>query len=416
MAFDSVKGFVDILNTAAPKSNKNFESKRRIEKIYLNAPVNYGRYQVLPLLSSITDFPFVELPYTREINIPRKNIKSDGTENIYKAWIKLLPVSAYMMKDETGRKVSSLTAADEKLLHQAYAVYDELFNELNAKEDRADHVINLIRRKNYTIFHAYCINRWTLDNARTPERQNFSGLFVVTSKKFSEALSENMTQFGMIEGVGDEWLNSVYNNKLSGRDGFLMFTVQRNTTGAPGFQFSINHAINKGEYLKTTEIPAEDAELMKDPVESFLGWQANREGDDVPVGKKHLFNAKLVQEAINFMTDQLSSVRMAKQNNTDIAAAIEATNQQALNVQRPTNTMGQETNDPMLANMAAEATKAKMNQNMAANPQKIVQNNTAPFETPAAAHFDPTGNIKSDDSKPSFGGNFGNSSNNDLPF
>ena len=116
MSYAKVNDFVARLEQNTPGSNKNFEKQRRLEKIYLNVPANFGRYQVLPLPSLITGFPYVELPNTREINLPRKNVKPDGTETIYSAWIKILPMSAYTVRDESGREVSSLTANDEKLL------------------------------------------------------------------------------------------------------------------------------------------------------------------------------------------------------------------------------------------------------------------------------------------------------------
>lgn len=88
-----VDDFLSKLAAQAPKAKENnFEQKNRsLEKIYLNFPGNFGRYQVFPLDSVVTDFPFVTLFGTREINIPRKNMAADGTENTYNAWIKLLP-------------------------------------------------------------------------------------------------------------------------------------------------------------------------------------------------------------------------------------------------------------------------------------------------------------------------------------
>ena len=148
-----VDDFLSKLAAQAPKAKENnFEQKNRsLEKIYLNFPGNFGRYQVFPLDSVVTDFPFVTLFGTREINIPRKNMAADGTENTYNAWIKLLPKSAYVMKDMTGRLVSSLTAADDELLSQAHMIFDELYRELDAKNNRDELTTNLVRLKNYTI-------------------------------------------------------------------------------------------------------------------------------------------------------------------------------------------------------------------------------------------------------------------------
>jgi hypothetical protein len=426
MSYANVNDFVARLEQNTPGSNKNFEKQRRLEKIYLNVPANFGRYQVLPLPSLITGFPYVELPNTREINLPRKNVKPDGTETIYSAWIKILPMSAYTVRDESGREVSSLTANDEKLLQQAYSIHEELWKELDAKNNAMDPTIGkLIRKKNYTLFHAHCVNRWALDNMRSPERQNFDALFVITSKKFQEALKNDISQFGMLNGLGDDWLNQVYNRDLTGRQGFLMFTVQRDPT-RPGFSFTANHAVGKGDYLKSVEIKQEDMDLMGDPIETFLGWQCGKNAEEVPVGQKRLFNENLITQAINFMTQQLAKIRMAKQSGGDVAAAIAATNEEALKAQAPTDTMGQTTNDPMLAEMANRAAEANMNQNVAVNPQTIAERNTDPFATPPAAHIDPiTGSpvgsgFGSQQSAPFSTPSFANpgfgSGNNDLPF
>lgn len=427
MSYTSVNDFVSKLEKNTP-SAKNFEKQRRLEKVYLNAPVNFGRYQVLPLPSLVTGYPYVDLPRTREINLPRKNMKSDGTELVYNAWIKILPSSAYTVRDDTGREVSSLTINDEKLLRTAHSLHDELFNELEMKDNAMDPVLGkLIRIKNYTLFHAYCVNRWTLENMRTPERQNFSALFVVTSKKFQEALTNDINQFGLINGLDDAWLNQVYNRDLTGHQGFLMFSVQRDSS-RPGFSFTANHAVGKGDYLKTVSIPEDDMALMGDPIETFLGWQANRNDETVQVGQKRLFNENLINETINFMTQQLAKIRIAKQTGGDVKAAIAATNEEVLRAQAPTNTMGRVTNDPMLANMASEANSNVMNnnfQNVAVNPQEVVNRNTDPFSTPPAAHLDPVtaspvfGQSNSEFTKPAFMSNpsYGaQEDSSDLPF
>jgi hypothetical protein len=112
--------------------------------------------------------------------------------------------------------------------------------------------------------------------------------------------------------------------------------------------------------------------------------------ETVQVGQKRLFNENLINETINFMTQQLAKIRIAKQTGGDVKAAIAATNEEVLRAQAPTNTMGRVTNDPMLANMASEANSNVMNnnfQNVAVNPQEVVNRNTDPFSTPPAAHL-----------------------------
>lgn len=430
--FNKVDDFLAKLSQSAPKAKEDFKSKSRtLEKIYLNFPGNFGRYQILPMDNVVTDFPFVTLFGTREICIPRKNLASDGTENIYNAWIKLLPKNAYIMKDMTGRQVSSLTAADDQLLSQAYLIFDQLYEELDIKNNRTDPtIIGLARKRNYTVFHGMCLNKWDADS-RTPVRQNFSGLFVCTAKGFINAIEDNIQERTLMNSGDSSWIPSIYNRQLTGRDGFLMFSISPNKNAA-GYSVTASHEIGRGKNLEGVSISEEDAELMVDPVQSFLGWQANKDEDNAP-GQKRLFNPTIIQEAITFMSQQLAAVRMAKSHGLTLADAINNTNAEALKTQQPTNTMGQATNDPMLAQMS---TPNNFNQQTVTNPESVVNSNTSPFQTPPAAHIDPMTNAPVGNSgfggntgfggqtqqaapfQPSFGG-FGNSAGtggSDLPF
>lgn len=401
MSFNKVDDFLEKLAAQAPKAKEEFKPKNRVlEKVYLNYPGNFGRYQILPMDNVVTDFPFQTLFNTREVNIPRKNLAADGSENIYNAWIKLLPKNAYVMKDATGRLVSSLSAADEQLLGQAHMLFDQLCDELDMRNNRAPEVTNLVRKRNYTVFFGYCLNKWGNDS-RSPERQNFSALFVSTAKGFITSVQDNITERTLMNGGDSSWVPLVYNRQLSGRDGFLMFSVSQNKLQA-GYVVTASHEIGRSKNLEGVNISEEDAELMVDPVETFLGWQANR--DDSAPGTKRLFNPALTQETITYMSEQLAAIRMAKQSGMTIADAIEATNAKALQNQQYTNSMGQATNDPMLAEMANKT--AQENNFSQVDPGKLV-NNDSPFQTPPAAHIDPvTSAPKSNPfgSNPGFGG------------
>ena len=130
---------------------------------------------------------------------------------------------------------------------------------MDAKNNFGDKVISeLVRRKNYTIFHAHCVNYWKIGNSRQPERQNFNALFVLTSRKFAMSLKEDIEQFAIVNNVGEDWLDSVYNNKLTDRDGMLMFSVNRDNN-APGFVFSTQHIVGRSEFLKDVKIDPEEA-------------------------------------------------------------------------------------------------------------------------------------------------------------
>lgn len=411
---NNVDDFLKKLEQQAPsRTTQSFEKRKTIDKIYCNTQQNFGRYMIFPLDSLITDYPFVYLEGTREIKIPRKNISNDGQETVYNAWIKLLPEDAYVMKDMTGRVVSSLTEADKQLLNQAYMVFDELYRELDPMNNRdKKEIYSLIRKRNYTIFHGYCLNKWDLNTSRTPSRQNFSALFVITAKSFLEEVKTNISEKSTVEG-GNDWIYNVYNRQLTNRDGFFMFTVGPEKSGRPGFSISVTHEYKRSSSLAGFSIPEEDAELMTDPVQTFLGWQANRD-DQNQVPQKRLFNANLIKEAIEFMSSQLAAVRTSKQTGEmSIEDAIKVTTNDALSKQAPTAPNGQISNDPVLNKMAAKDFEAKNASPVnVANTENVINNNNNPFETPAAAHIDPiTGtpvNFQGqNNNSPFVGGNFG---------
>lgn len=408
---NKVEDFLAKLAQRVPKAPGEMSSvkNRVLEKVYLNYPANLGRYQILPMDSILTDFPFVTLFGTREVCIPRRNMGADGKENVYNAWIRLLPKSGYQMKDATGRVVCSLTAEEEQLLYQAYNLFDMLFEETGAKENM-NILQNLVRKRNYTIFHGYCLNRWSLNDSRTPVKQNFSALFVCTAKSFMNAVDDNIKDRNIMNNGDASWIPLVYNRNLSGRDGFLMFNITPNKSGQAGFSVTVSHETGRAKSMEGIEIPEEDAELMVDPVESLLGWQANKDNTNPP-GQKRLFNAALIKETINFMSQQLAAVRMSKANGMDIMEAIKNTNEEALRNQVPTNTKGVTTNDAMLASLSGS-----VYQTGGMDSSRITENNTQPFQTPPAAHIDPVtsapmnnggGSNGSAPFNPSFGSSFG---------
>lgn len=435
---NSVDSFLERLQAMSPttQKKKTFVKRRTIDLIYTNAKPNFGKYQLLPLPSVVNGSPYTVLQNTREIKMPRRNVLADGTEQSYSAWIKLLPKSAYTIKDpSTGREVSSLTAADESLLDQAYTVWEELFKELDVRNNVMNpNIGGLIRRKCYSIFFGRALSWWSNGDTRTPARQNFSGLFVVTSKSFLDIVSNSIADTNITSGMGNEnWVNDIYNRDLTNRKGFIMFNISK--SDSPGFNISVSHTLGAEQYLSGVTIPEEDAELMQNPVMNFLGWQANKEDESVPADQRRLFNKALITETIEYMTDLLAKARMAKQNGTSVEEAIAATNQTLLANQAPTDTHGQATNDPILADMARQASQAQPtggygnNNFVGGNGQDVAAKNTNPFQNPAAAHLDPLsgapvapgnggfgGQTQSAPfQQPAFASGFGNGSN-DLPF
>lgn len=356
------------------KSQKTNEKK--LEKIALNFPGNFGRYQILPVDNIVTDYPFVTLFNTYEICMPRTYKAADGTEEIRPTWIKIIPKEGYIMKDATGRVVPSLTNEEETLLYQARTLFDELYSELDVKNNQ-DVCKDLIRRRNYTIFNGYCSQRWSEGNQRQPDREKFSALFIATAKGFVTEVSKNIEEKKFETGDDQaSFLGGIYNRDTENRGGCIMMTIGKAQVGV-GFDVSVNHVIGANP-VKDYKIPAEDMELMLDPTATFLGWQAKYEDDTVAPENRRLFNAPLTKEVIEFMTHKLAAVRSAKSagNGLDpkaaIAQAIQTTNQAATANAQPTS------NDPMLQQQATP------------NPANIQANNDAPFQTPPVFHADPT--------------------------
>jgi hypothetical protein len=176
----------------------------------------------------------------------------------------------------------------------------------------------------------------------------------------------------------------------------MMMSVSQNV-GGPGFNISVNHVLNDS-FLQGVTIPEEEAAEMQNPVETFLGWQARMEDSDVPTEERRLFNAKLMQEAIDYMTDLLARIRMGKQNNTSIKDAIDATTKLLMQTQEPSDSRGNQIQDPLLADVAkmeqpaAPAAEAGYGfSNVPNNPEFVQERNFGadPFSNPAVSHQDP---------------------------
>lgn len=372
----NVNDFLKTLENSKPQAANTMARDRNLEKVYLNFPDNYGKYQVFPMNSTVTGFPFVALHDTKEVKVHRQTTLQDGTVQTYEPWIKLLPKSAYVMCDQTGRVVSSLTGDEAQLLDAARALWDQLYEEMGGNQktqDGQNKAKDYLRRRHYTVFNAKCLNKWSLDDPRTPKRQNFAGLFVCTAKGFSQAISDNIEDGKISHGGDIQWLNQIYNRDLDHRQGYLIFSIALNQGGKIGYTVTATHESDKGQYLTNFGVTPEEAELMQDPVATFLGWQAGKEGNG------RLFNRQLIQETIDFMTQELAAVRMAKSTGMSLEDAIANT--------VATATVGvsavAQSVDPMLAATQAQAAP------QVTNPGAVFTDNNTPFQNPPAAQIDP---------------------------
>lgn len=373
----NIANFLQNLEKNQPKS-REFKPKSdvKIEKVYLSHPDWQGKYQILPMVSAENGLPMAFLQRVREIKLPRKVTLQNGEERENSNWIKILPVEAYTMQSADGQTVSSLTSADEDLLRQVQNSFDMLYEELggNSKERNPEinKTISYMRRRNYSLFYGRCISHWGAADPRNPKHANFSALFICSAKGFPEVIQNNINDSVITYGDPETWINQVYSRELTGRTGFLLFSVNLGVGGQVGYTLSAQHVIGN-QQVASQVIPENEAELMHDPIEGFLGWQADKREPG------RLFNRKLMEETLATLNSQIAAARASKGINVGMAAA--ATSGTAFASQGATNP---QTNDPMLQGQGIYSQPAGMT-----NPAAVMNNNTSPFQTPPAAQIDP---------------------------
>ena len=372
----NIANFLQNLELNQPKSRDQQKSDVKIEKIYLSHPDWQGKYQILPMVSSKSGLPIEFIKRVREIKLPRKITMSDGKEVESVNWIKILPVEAYTMQSADGQLVSSLTSADEDLLRQVQSSFDILYDELGGntkdRDEQQNKTIKYMRRRNYSLFYGRCINHWGLSDPRNPKHSNFSALFICSAKGFPEMVKGNINDSVITYGDPETWINQVYSRELTGRTGFLLFSISLNTSGQIGYSVTVQHVIGNHQ-VSTQVIPEDEAEVMQDPIEGFLGWQADKNEPG------RLFNRKLMEETLATINQQIAATRAARGIDSSVAAAATsgtAFASQSMNVPQ--------TNDPMLQGQGMYSQPTGMT-----NPGAVVNNNTNPFQTPPAAQIDP---------------------------
>lgn len=273
------------------------EENKLVEKVYLSRPENHGRYQIFPMPSTVTGMPFVQMQKTREIKIPRTLRKSDGTEVTYEYWVKILPHNAFNVVDN-GREVSGLTAQESQLLTSVQMAFDKLYENMGGyeKDKEKNLTISKLRKKTYTIFFGKCLQKWSINNPRQAEKMNFSALFICAAKGFIETLNDNIQEIS-IEENNEDWLDQVYNRNLTGRTGYLTFNISL-PQNIVGYKLNVDHKFNSQQYANEAILP-EEAALMTDPVEMFLGWQVDKENNKN-------FNTRIMEETLAYINSELT--------------------------------------------------------------------------------------------------------------
>ena len=311
------KTFLKSIEQTSTKGVNSAEDSKLVRTVYLSQPANHGKYQIFPMNSTVTGLPFVQLPKTREIKIPRTLRKSDGTEVTYDYWVKILPHSAFDEMDEMGRTTSGLTSSESQLLSSVQAAFDKLYAAMGGfeKEKSKNLTVGKLRKKNYTIFYAKCLQHWGLDNPRQAEETNYSALFVCAAKGFTEVLNDNIKDIIMENGGDESWLDQIYNRNLTGRTGYMTFNISL-PQNIVGYKLTIDHKYNSQQFVNEVITPEEES-LMQDPVERFLGWQVDKE-------RHRNFNARVLEEVLTFINAELANY--PESGNTNSGPSISPTN------------------------------------------------------------------------------------------
>ena len=411
MANNNLDNFLAMMNTqAALSSGQKVPTKKLGEKIFCAHPDNQGTYQVVPFNNPVTGYPFVTMYDTKEVNI-RAEFTKDNVKQVTDVWHKILPKDAYVMKDSTGRTVSSLSREDDILWETANKLWRDLYGELGGYKKSVDktpedqkNIASLLRTKNYTLFNAYCLARLG-DKNRGTVREKFTALFVIPAKGFMDNVKQNIDQLTQFDYNGDNtWMTQIYNDNTASRNGYMLFTITRPQTV---YQVVISHKVVNQPI--NMEISEDDlAFLSKSPVENFLGKMAHEEPDTVPAFSRKLFNRAEYERMISYMTNMLAAIRTNKAQGASVADAIINTTNLALQQNAVTTAPIQGSVDPMLQQMTAQPS---------VNAENIVQNNTTPFQNPPAAHIDPiTGNAVNFNGGTTFGATGTNTAATSAPF
>lgn len=399
----TVEEFLKNLNgTSSAGGNRNGGQPQTpptaVKKVYLTHAETLGRYLILPVPSLVGNRPFTLLHGTREVRMPFAMKSGDN----YESWVKVLAPENYQHVDQqTGQVVSSLTEGDVALLREINSAWEELYLALGGRDNWFE-IAKVIRRKNYTLFHAQTLGFWKGGSPREHIKLNESNLFIVTAKNFTEAISEGIDTFRttcdnpLYAEDSSDWISQVHNRELTGRTGYLFITVLKDN---PGFKSSAAYTVDSDKYVHES-ISEADMKDMANPLEQFLGWQGrgDRYESDAPAESRNLFNRELMIKVRDFLVGQLAMAQ-AGQIGAGTTAAQAATN--SLVHEQPIERKvapSMFTQDPVLREMASQqqqvntapqATMMPNNANVATNPEEIRERNTNPFQTPPAAHLDP---------------------------
>jgi hypothetical protein len=350
---------------AKQKTNKDFDRSKSLQYVNLAHPDNYGKYQILPMLSTATYSPYVYLFNTREVKLQNPK-KPDAT-----TWYKILPDEAYMFMDETGRVVSALTDAERGLLAELRGLYDKLATYPGAKD--------ITRIKNYTLFQGKCINQYDIQNK--VKKSNFNALFICTSKGVASAVNDDINNQAISFG-GVNFVSQIYTRQQNGRTGWLIFSINRAVNGV-GFDVKVTHTPNIPiETTQPYDFTDEDMELFQDPVRTFLTWQG---------GQDKAYNPEVLTE-LKFKIIDLINKYDGASSSIPVGVVQQATTQTATAAVQgaPVPTSA----DPMVARMQAEQMPPQAPQTTMATDQQFVQSqNTNPFQTPPAANIDPISGV-----------------------
>lgn len=365
-------------------SGQKVVERKALERVHFGQEAAHGTYQIIPFNNPVTDYPYVTMFDTKEVNIPF--VQTENGQQVEKQnWHKILPKDVYIMKDPSGRVVESLSAADSQLYDTVEKAWREVNAALGGYKKQADRTpaedkrrSQYVRTKNYTIFNGYCVNR-AGDGGRGTVREKFCALFIVPAKGFMTAVSNNMNQVTAFEQNNTtDWIANIYNDDMNSRMGSIILSISRTPT-QPSYNVTVSHKCipNGGAPIQISMSDEDKAYMSNSPIENFLGKLAPENPKSTSPADKRLFNRAEYEKILDALMKILASVTAT--NSVSQAQAVAATNQLAMqNIQQPISGSA----DPMLQQMVNDPSANGVQ-------QRIIANNTNPTVNPPAAHNDP---------------------------
>jgi len=297
--------FFDRLSKKQKPASKDDTPKLKV--IALNYGPKYGTIKFLPFLDANYG-PVVLIDddegRMREISIWRDVDSSE--DGGWDAWYHVLPLSYY----------DNLTQDEIDLYNRVVSKFDY------ARDSGGDNGAGLydyqsLRTKCYGLFYGYALQYFNTENKSQDNFTAGPALIVIPNRTVGFTLKTDMEKWDSYGSTA--WRNKIYNNNLTGRDGWLEVSLVPRVDGGVGNNLTINHAVANPNMPQANAV-GPDLVISDDVLKmfsvsilrSFLGWEA---------GKDKLFDAENFKK-IEFDLDQkIVAIKAALEPTTNASTA-----------------------------------------------------------------------------------------------